>query len=86
MKAIRVTQHGGPEVLKVEEIPKPKADAGEVLIRVQAVGVNPVDTYIRSGGFGTSKLPYTPTVRGWRPGLYQLNRNRGVRRIHCLQG
>jgi len=60
MKAIRVTQHGGPEVLKVEEIPKPKADAGEVLIRVQAIGVNPVDTYIRSGGYGTSKLPYTP--------------------------
>ncbi len=39
MKAIRVHQFGGPEVLKLEEIPTPKADAGQVLVRVRAAGV-----------------------------------------------
>ncbi len=61
MKAIRVTQHGGPEVLKFDEVPRPKAGSGQVLIRVQAAGVNPVDTYIRAGGYGkNAELPYTP--------------------------
>src|SRR4051812_13121937 len=61
MKAIRVTQHGGPEVLKFDEVPRPKAGSGQVLIRVQAAGVNPVDTYIRAGGYGKNpELPYTP--------------------------
>ncbi len=60
MKAIRVHQFGGPEVLALEEIPIPTPAAGEVLIRVHAVGVNPVETYLRSGSNPTLARPYTP--------------------------
>jgi NADPH2:quinone reductase len=60
MKAIRVHAFGGPEVLKLEEIPDPVAGAGQVVIRVHATGVNPVDTYIRSGIYGNRPFPYTP--------------------------
>jgi len=49
MKAIRVSDFGGPEVLRVQEVPDPKPERGQVLVRVKAVGVNPVDTYIQSG-------------------------------------
>src|SRR5438093_5028756 len=61
MKAIRVSAYGGPEVLKLEEIPAPKPNAGQVLVRNHAVGVNPVDTYLRSNTDNRGpKLPYTP--------------------------
>jgi len=61
MKAIRVHDFGGPEVLRLEEIPDPTASPGQVLVRVQAAGVNPVDTYIRSGTYAFKpSLPYTP--------------------------
>jgi len=61
MKAIRVHQFGGPEVLKLEEVPTPKPDAGQVLLRVRAVGVNPYDTYMRAGTYAIKPpLPYTP--------------------------
>jgi len=61
MKAIRVTDFGGPDLLKLQDVPDPKPDSGQVLIRVKAVGVNPVDTYIRSGAYARKpNLPYTP--------------------------
>jgi NADPH2:quinone reductase len=60
MKAIRVHEPGGPEVLKLEEVPEPKPAAGQVLIDVRAVGVNPVETYIRKGIYGWKVWPYTP--------------------------
>ena len=60
MKAIRVYAHGGPEVLKLEEQPRPTPGAEQVLIRIHAAGVNPVDTYIRAGPYSISNLPYTP--------------------------
>src|SRR5712671_240196 len=61
MKAIRVHQFGGPEVLKLEEVPTPKPEAGQVLLRVRAVGVNPYDTYMRAGTYAIKPpLPYTP--------------------------
>jgi len=60
MKAIRVHQFGGPEVLKFEDVPDPKPGPGQVLIGVRAVGVNPVETYIRSGIYGPKQFPYIP--------------------------
>lgn len=60
MKAMRVHQFGGPEVLRSEEVPTPVAGAGQVLVKVHAVGVNPVETYQRSGSNPALKLPWTP--------------------------
>src|SRR5262245_42092937 len=61
MKAIRVSEYGGPSVLKLEEVPAPTPGATQVLVRNQAVGVNPVDTYLRSNTDNRGpKLPYTP--------------------------
>jgi NADPH2:quinone reductase len=61
MKAIRVNKTGGPEVLTLEERPDPTPDEGQVVVRLHAVGVNPVDTYIRSGVYTRMPtLPYTP--------------------------
>ena len=51
MKAIRVHEFGGPEVLKLEELPTPKPSKGEVLVRVHAIGVRPYDTYMRAGTY-----------------------------------
>jgi len=65
MKAIRVHEFGGPEVLKFEEVTTPKPSAGEVLVRIQAAGVNPYDTYIRAGTYAIKPpLPYTPGSDG----------------------
>ena len=61
MKAIRVEQFGEPEVMKLMEVPQPKPGPGQVLVRVQAVGVNPVETYIRAGTYARKPaLPFTP--------------------------
>src|SRR5258706_239580 len=61
MKAIRVHQFGGPEVLQLDEVPAPLAGPGQILVRVHAAGVNPVDTYIRSGAYAAKPIPpYTP--------------------------
>jgi NADPH:quinone reductase len=61
MKAIRVHEFGGPYVMKLEEVPNPTPAAGQVVVRVNAVGVNPVDTYIRAGLHAVKpSLPYTP--------------------------
>lgn len=61
MKAIRVSEYGGPSVLKLEDIPAPKLGPGQVLVRNHAVGVNPVDTYLRANIDNRGpKLPYTP--------------------------
>jgi len=61
MKAIRVHEFGGPEVLKLEDFPTPKPSKGEVLVRIHAIGVNPYDTYMRAGTYPLKPaLPYTP--------------------------
>lgn len=63
MKAIRVHSFGPPEVMQLEEAPGLTPGAGEVVVRVHAAGVNPVDTYIRSGVYSPDlPLPYTPGI------------------------
>lgn len=83
MKAVRVNEVGGPEVLRIEEVAIPEPAAGQVLVKVFAFGINPVETYIRSGKAGRvpPTLPYTPgqdcagtvekigaEVEGWKVG------------------
>jgi NADPH:quinone reductase len=61
MKAIHVHEFGGPEVLRLKEVPTPQPGPGEVLVRMHAAGVNPVETYIRAGTYARlPELPYTP--------------------------
>jgi NADPH2:quinone reductase len=61
MRAIRVHEFGGPEVLKLETVPDPVAGPGQIVVRVRAAGVNPVDSYVRSGVYAIlPQLPYTP--------------------------
>lgn len=61
MKAIRVHEFGGPEVLRIEDVPDPEPGPGQVVVVVHAAGVNPVDTYVRSGKYAhRPALPYTP--------------------------
>jgi NADPH2:quinone reductase len=61
MKAIRIHKFGGPEVLKLEHLEKkPVPGSNQILVQVKAAGVNPVDTYVRAGGFGSPSLPLTP--------------------------
>jgi NADPH2:quinone reductase len=60
MRAIRVQEFGEPGVLKLETVPDPVAGPGQVLIRVVAAGVNPVEAYIRSGKYGPRSFPFTP--------------------------
>jgi len=65
MKAIVVHEFGAPEVMKLEEFPAPKAAAGQVLVRIRAAGVNPFDTYVRSGTYAIKPpLPYVPGGEG----------------------
>ncbi len=65
MKAVRIHEYGGPEVLKYEDAPKPPAGPGELLIRVHATSVNPVDWKIRAG-YLKGMLNYTlPLILGW---------------------
>jgi NADPH:quinone reductase len=61
MKAVVVREFGPPDVMKVETLPDPTPGPAQVLIRVKAIGVNPVETYIRSGSYARKpNLPYTP--------------------------
>jgi NADPH2:quinone reductase len=61
MKAIVVKSLGGPEVLELDEVPDPVPRRGEVLVRVRAAGVNPVETYLRAGSYTRKPpLPWTP--------------------------
>src|SRR6478735_1426670 len=65
MKAIRIHKYGGPEVLQYEDAPRPKPQAGEVLIRVHAAGVNPIDWKIREGHMKDFWPHKFPLILGW---------------------
>src|SRR5215213_5026478 len=63
MQAIRVHAYGGPEQLKLEQMPRPQPQAGELLIRVHAAGVLPMDCYVRQGRMAAlmpKSFPYIP--------------------------
>lgn len=65
MRAILVREFGGPEVLRLEELPDPKPQASQVTVRIRAAGVNPVEAYIRTGTYARKpNLPYTPGADG----------------------
>lgn len=65
MKAVVVSEYGGPEVMETRELPSPEPEDGQILVRVSAAGVNPVDTYIREGTHAaTPDLPFTPGKDG----------------------
>ena len=65
MKAIRIEQFGDPEVMRLVNLPDPKVSGKQILVRIEAAGVNPVDTYIRSGNYARKpELPYTPGSDG----------------------
>src|SRR5690349_8546532 len=65
MRAVLVRQFGGPDVMRVEEVPAPAPGAGQVLVRIRAAGINPVDTYLRSGTYAFKPpLPYSPGTDG----------------------
>lgn len=65
MKAICVSEFGTPEVMKLAEIEDPKPSRGEVVVKLRAIGINPVDAYIRSGQYALKpELPYTPGKDG----------------------
>ncbi|HEY2103348.1 MAG TPA: NADP-dependent oxidoreductase [Chthoniobacterales bacterium] len=64
MKAVVIQSYGGPEVLKYEEVPRPEPKNDEILIRVMAAGVNPVDGYIRQGNLGKGMDDRFPLILG----------------------
>jgi NADPH:quinone reductase len=79
MKAIRVHEFGGPEVMQLESVPDPQSGPGQVVVGLRAVGVNPVDTYIRAGTYaGRPSFPYTPGMDG--AGVV-LSVGEGVKRV-----
>ena len=65
MRAVVVHEFGEPEVLGLEQLPEPTPVPGEVLVRIQAAGVNPFETYVRAGTYSDlPALPYTPGADG----------------------
>ncbi|WP_459194296.1 NADPH:quinone reductase [Halosimplex sp. J119] len=62
MRAVRLSDHGGPEELTVDDVDRPDPAPDELLVEVAAAGVNPVDTYFRDGSYDPVGLPFTPGV------------------------
>jgi hypothetical protein len=63
MKAIQVDEFGGPEVLAYKDVPRPEPAPGEILVKIEAAGVNFIDVYHRTGAYETG-LPLTPGMEG----------------------
>ena len=64
MKAVEIHRNGGPEELKYEDAPKPDINPDDVLVKVYASGVNPVDWKMRKGAHGGGKKTF-PRILGW---------------------
>jgi NADPH2:quinone reductase len=79
MKAIHVHEFGPPEIMLLEELQDPKPGAGQVVVKLHAAGINPVDVYIRSGDYSPRReLPYTPGMDG--AGVVEIV-GEGVKRV-----
>ncbi len=65
MKAVVIREFGGPDVLKLEDYPDPVAGPGEVLVRVAAAGINPIDTLQRAGLTKSFNPVPLPAILGW---------------------
>ncbi|MGD0230321.1 MAG: NADP-dependent oxidoreductase [Syntrophorhabdales bacterium] len=65
MKAVRMHRYGGPEVLVYEDAPRPEPGEGEILIRVHAAGVNPLDWKVRAGRLKDRLQHKLPLIPGW---------------------
>ena len=93
MKAILVGEFGGPEVLKLKQVPTPQPAAGQVLVRIHAAGVNPYATYMRAGAYARKPpLPYTPgsdgagVVEAVGDGVKKVKQGDRVYTTHTLTG
>ena len=93
MKAILVGEFGGPEVLKLKQVPTLQPAAGQVLVRIHAAGVNPYDTYMRAGAYARKPpLPYTPgsdgagVVEAVGDGVKKVKQGDRVYTTHTLTG
>jgi NADPH:quinone reductase-like Zn-dependent oxidoreductase len=81
MKAVRIHSYGGPEVLVYEDVPRPKTGSGEVLVRVRAAAINPVDWKIREG-LAKERLHHKlPLILGWDVSGVVEELGRGVKRL-----
>src|SRR5438046_585057 len=65
MKAVVVHEFGGPEVMKYEDVPRPEPKEDEILVRVMAAAVNPVDSYVRQGMFAKRGMDNRPAIIGY---------------------
>src|SRR5260221_209836 len=81
MKAIRIHRYGGPEALQYEDAPRPQPQAGEVLIRVHAAGVNPIDWKVREGHVKDFWPHKFPLILGWDLSGVVEELGRGVSRF-----
>ena len=92
MQAIRIHEFGGPEVMRLEEVPELKPGPGQVVVQLKAVGVNPVDTYIRAGVYAAPPFPFTPgfdaagEVEAVGPGVTRLAGGQMVYTAGTLSG
>lgn len=93
MKVIEVKEFGGPDVMELVEKPLLQPDAEEVVVKVEAIGVNPVETYIRAGTYPRlPNLPYTPggnisgTVQSCGPNVSEWQRGDRVYSAATLSG
>jgi NADPH:quinone reductase-like Zn-dependent oxidoreductase len=65
MRAMRIHRYGGPEVLELDDAPRPIVREGDVLVRVHAAGVNPLDCKVRKGLYKDERPRPLPAILGW---------------------
>jgi NADPH:quinone reductase-like Zn-dependent oxidoreductase len=65
MKAIRIHEYGSVDVLKMEEVPLPEIQPDDLLIKVYAAAINPIDWKVREGKLQWRNLHHLPLIPGW---------------------